>query len=324
MLLTLYATYFGGVKMDKKGERTKMKIIPPNKKKCVWMESGVVSYKLCDNNFDCPTCPYDQAMQRKVQKGRERIEFGLEEQGARILSESWVTQMMKLPASQRKCRYMITGEVERKICPSAYECGTCSFDKMMQARLQSESLPSLIKELKGGIKIAADSYYHRGHMWAKPEYGGRVRIGIDDFGRRLIGEISEIMVPDMGAQIKAGEPSIVFRRDGIRIDLLSPIDGVICRVNSVSLTDHELIKASPYEKGWIAIVEPMGLKKGLKRLLYGEDAEIFMEEETDRLISEFKDELKLAADGGEMVEDILGLLDRDKSLKLISMFFNPE
>lgn len=30
--------------------------------KCVWMTSGVVEYKLCDNNFDCENCPFDKVM----------------------------------------------------------------------------------------------------------------------------------------------------------------------------------------------------------------------------------------------------------------------
>ena len=47
-------------------KRESMKIVPPGKKKCVWMEAGVVSYKLCDNNFDCSTCSYDHAMLDKV------------------------------------------------------------------------------------------------------------------------------------------------------------------------------------------------------------------------------------------------------------------
>ena len=38
-------------------KKESFKIVPPGRKKCVWMEAGVVSYKLCDNNFDCPTCP---------------------------------------------------------------------------------------------------------------------------------------------------------------------------------------------------------------------------------------------------------------------------
>jgi glycine cleavage system H lipoate-binding protein len=29
---------------------------------CVWMSAGVISYKLCDRNFDCESCPLDAAL----------------------------------------------------------------------------------------------------------------------------------------------------------------------------------------------------------------------------------------------------------------------
>jgi glycine cleavage system H protein len=34
-------------------------IIPQSDRKCVWMEAGIVSYKICDRNFECETCPLD-------------------------------------------------------------------------------------------------------------------------------------------------------------------------------------------------------------------------------------------------------------------------
>ena len=30
--------------------------------KCVWMASGVVTYKLCDFEYNCESCPFDQAL----------------------------------------------------------------------------------------------------------------------------------------------------------------------------------------------------------------------------------------------------------------------
>lgn len=29
---------------------------------CIWMSAGLVAYKLCDRNFECDGCPFDQAM----------------------------------------------------------------------------------------------------------------------------------------------------------------------------------------------------------------------------------------------------------------------
>jgi glycine cleavage system H protein len=37
-------------------------IIPSSDQKCVWMELGIVSYKVCDRNFECQTCPLDYGL----------------------------------------------------------------------------------------------------------------------------------------------------------------------------------------------------------------------------------------------------------------------
>jgi glycine cleavage system H protein len=37
-------------------------ILPPGSEPCVWMSAGLVSYKLCDRDFDCEGCPLDSAL----------------------------------------------------------------------------------------------------------------------------------------------------------------------------------------------------------------------------------------------------------------------
>ena len=33
-----------------------------NKKRCIWMDAGVIDFKLCDSDFDCLSCEFDRAM----------------------------------------------------------------------------------------------------------------------------------------------------------------------------------------------------------------------------------------------------------------------
>jgi len=40
-------------------EKMQFPLIANDNKKCVWMELGIVSYKICDRNFQCETCPLD-------------------------------------------------------------------------------------------------------------------------------------------------------------------------------------------------------------------------------------------------------------------------
>jgi len=36
--------------------------------KCIWMTSGVIDYKLCDNNFECEKCPFDKVIRNLSNK----------------------------------------------------------------------------------------------------------------------------------------------------------------------------------------------------------------------------------------------------------------
>jgi glycine cleavage system H lipoate-binding protein len=239
---------------------------------------------------------------------------------AEKLTETWVDKMMKLPSSQRKCRYMITGEVGRKICPNAYECGSCSFDRMMQTRIQAEPLPVAVESHDGGFGLAPDMYYHEGHAWAKPEYGGRVRVGLDDFARKLLGKLSRVDMPEPGQEVKQGEAAFGVRRNGDAAQVLSPVDGVVSRVNHAILENPDLIHESPYKDGWLFMVEPSKLRKNLKGLYYGEEARTYLSEERELLFSKFNEDMRVAADGGESVEDISSELKGEEWSKFVKTF----
>ena len=227
---------------------------------------------------------------------------------------------MKLPASQRKCRYMITGEVGRKTCPNAYECGNCAFDQMMQERLQAEVLPVHGSAEVSGFQLAEDTYYHEGHTWARPEYGGRVRVGLDDFAAKLVGKLDKIDLPNIGNELKQGEVGFQVRRNEELAAVLSPIDGVVAHVNKDVLGNPGLINESPYEKGWLFILEPSKLRKNLKGLYFGEDARNFTTEEREKLFSAAHEDLKLAADGGGSVDDIFSELKQENWAKFVKTF----
>jgi len=301
-------------------KRESLKIVPGGKKRCVWMDAGVVSYKLCDNNYDCSTCVYDHAMQVKVVKQKEAQSLKPHAVDSEKFNATWVEKMMQMPASMRKCRYMITGEIGRKICPNAYECGSCSFDQMMQERIHTEVLPVAAFADVAGFALAEDFYYHEGHTWARPEYGGCIRVGLDDFAQKLVGSISNVRLPKIGQEVKQGDISFNIRKNGQSTSALSPIDGIIVKTNDRILDNCNLINESPFENGWLYIIEPVKLKKNLKGLFYGKEAVDFLSQEKDKLFSIINDDLDIAADGGLPVEDISGILGEENWDKLMKTF----
>lgn len=47
-------------------EKTKnYPLIPEEERKCIWMTTGFISYKLCDRNYRCETCPLEQAIKNE-------------------------------------------------------------------------------------------------------------------------------------------------------------------------------------------------------------------------------------------------------------------
>ncbi len=48
--------------MDNSIPTNKHPLVPPNEQKCVWMSAGILSYQLCDREFDCDHCPLDSAL----------------------------------------------------------------------------------------------------------------------------------------------------------------------------------------------------------------------------------------------------------------------
>jgi glycine cleavage system H lipoate-binding protein len=296
-------------------KRESLKIVPPGKMKCIWMEAGVVSYKLCDNNYDCSTCSYDHAMDAKITK--EKIAADV----SATMSESWIEMMMKLPATQRKCRYMLTGEIGRKLCANAYACGSCSFDQMMQERFQAEPLPVQASTKEAGFEMAEGFYYHEGHTWARPEYGGRIRVGFDDFAQKLFGKKGRIELPAIGQKVKQGEAGFVVKRNGQTVQILTPVEGVVTHINKELLNQPELVNESPYDKGWLFTIEPVSLRKNLKSLYFGEDAHRYFGEERDRLFSMANQDLHVAADGGESIEDIFEEMEGDDWAGFARTFF---
>lgn len=55
------------VSMSAKNKR--YPLIPEEEQKCVWMTTGLISYKLCDRDFQCDICPFDQALRNTETEG---------------------------------------------------------------------------------------------------------------------------------------------------------------------------------------------------------------------------------------------------------------
>ena len=56
----------------KKKTETKKRIIGFQvvEDECIWMKAGVVNFRICDNAYDCNTCPFDKGIRRAMGVGK--------------------------------------------------------------------------------------------------------------------------------------------------------------------------------------------------------------------------------------------------------------
>ena len=291
-------------------KKSKVKGLKIVQDECIWMKAGAVSFKLCDRNYDCINCSFDKSMAKIVSENREKRSAGLELKTKKDRIKSWREHFNELDASQRQCRHMLSGRVAYKICPNAFQCHKCEFDELIENEVTAlDPISPVTLTSVSGYAVADGYYYHRGHSWAMIDYGARIRVGLDDFATRLLGPNKKLEVPSLGDKVVQNEIGWVLRRDKHRAEMLCPVQGIVTAVNQKLLDTPELMHKSPYQMGWLFMVEPTRMKKNLKDLMTGQEGEDWMENEATRLRNLVAQEYGATASaGGFPVDDIYGNL----------------
>ncbi|MCD4677520.1 MAG: glycine cleavage system protein H, partial [Desulfobacula sp.] len=211
-----------------------------NQRPCVWMQAGVVSKKECNQYYDCTTCKYDTAMEKQAAAGKHI---------------SWQEAMRKRDGNNRTCRHAMTGRADYRTCPLNYNCSRCDFDQLFEDTLSPGTGHAMleIKDVKG-FKIAKGYYFHSGHTWTCIDSGGIIRVGMDDFAFKVLGGPDGFDLPLTGQELNRSRPGWGIKRHHNLADILSPVNGVITKVNQPVKTSPDLPGKMPYQDGWLFTV----------------------------------------------------------------------
>jgi len=268
---------------------------------CVWSQAGVIKPTACMNAYDCLGCPLDRKLKQDIAQGRLK--------DGRALAGWQVSRDLPHRASeQKKCRHMLSGRVSVKYCVNDYDCEHCAYYRMIEDAGLAEPLSTVEQTLVSGFSMARNYYYHEGHAWARVEYGGRVRVGLDDFASRLFGPPDALRLPGLGSTVAQGEPGFGMVRGEHAADCLSPVEGVVVAVNPKAEGNGAPSVDTPYDDGWLMVIEPVRMRGSLRNLFFEEESLAWMEDEAQRLTSMIAEETghALAATGGRAVSDIFG------------------
>jgi hypothetical protein len=94
-----------------------IRVLSISENQCIWMKTGVVNFKTCENAFDCTSCDFDKGIGGKLaQKPTAPV--------------TW-REVMRQPHLHKECRHMLTGRVLFKLCSHNYQCKDCAYDQLL-------------------------------------------------------------------------------------------------------------------------------------------------------------------------------------------------
>ena len=96
--------------------------------------------------------------------------------------------------------------------------------------------------------------FSKDHEWVKSE-GSVKTIGITDFAQSELGDIVFVELPEVGDEIKAGEPFGSVESVKTVSELYAPITGKVVEINEELEDSPELVNESAMEGAWMVKVE---------------------------------------------------------------------
>lgn len=103
--------------------------------------------------------------------------------------------------------------------------------------------------------IPADLRYAPSHEWAKLEADGSVTVGISDHAQEALGDVVFVELPEVGAELSAGQEAGVVESVKAASDIYAPIAGKVIDVNQALADSPERVNSDPYGN-WFFKLQP--------------------------------------------------------------------
>jgi len=134
----------------------------------------------------------------------------------------------------------------------------------------------------GDYEVPDGLYYTKDHEWVKLE-GNLARIGVTDYAQKQLGDVVYVELPEIGKVVKQAMESKTKETELGAVEsikavsaIYSPLSGTVKEANQVLQDRPELVNTSPYENGWVCVLEPSALEAERKSLLSPDAYAIFL------------------------------------------------
>jgi CheY-like chemotaxis protein len=172
--------------------------------------------------------------------------------------------------------------------------------KLLKPNVRITHLPAVESTRANEFAIPGGVFIAPGHTWAAVDEDGETRVGIDDFAKKLIGRIDEVMLPNLGMSTVKGQALFSVRRGNRRVAFRSPVSGKVVNVNNRLSGSPEPLEKTPYENNWVCVIDADKLDAELPDLKIGNAAVAFYQEELERFRSLTRKMTRTLPEGSEL------------------------
>ena len=120
--------------------------------------------------------------------------------------------------------------------------------------------------------------YSKSHEWVREEGNQIVTVGITDYAQNALGDLVFVELPEVDAQLAAGEEVVVIESVKTAADVYNPVSGKVVTVNEELQTSPESVNHDPYGDGWLYQIK-LDDASELKQLMNAKEYAATLEEE---------------------------------------------
>ena len=105
------------------------------------------------------------------------------------------------------------------------------------------------------MNVPTNLKYAKSHEWVRSEADGTVTVGITEHAQELLGDLVFVDLPELGAELSAGQEAAVVESVKAASDVYAPVSGVVLEVNNAVVDAPESVNQDAYA-AWLFKLKP--------------------------------------------------------------------
>ena len=105
------------------------------------------------------------------------------------------------------------------------------------------------------IEFKNNLLYTKNNEWAE-QINDFIRVGIDDYSQRSLGDIVHVEICETGTHLKAGDSFGSIEATKSVTEIISPVAGVVMKINDSVKESPAIINIDPFGDGWLIEIKP--------------------------------------------------------------------